>query len=183
MNTKPKRKTLKVYHQYQYRPIAFLGRCLWGWIISLFLLIMFYQSTLPSMLTSVAPMGQALIISIAVNVVAPSYLATHEDGLEYRRIFKHLAVSWAELSHLTVVEEEGGEGGIFYERYLYLKDQNREPLNVGLIVPIQYKRSKIGCYIDVDFLLNTPFGEDLQKYAPQVIEEATCEAEHRAKAS
>jgi hypothetical protein len=174
MNKKHKRKALKVYHQYRYRPIMFFVRCFFGWMVLYTILSMLTSSTL-------APIGQALIITIALNFVAPSYLATHEDALEYRTIFKHLVVPWEDLSRLAVVEEYGAGEGV-YSRFLYLKDQNNEPLRIGPIVPILYKRSKTGYYIDIDHLLNTPFGQDLQKYAPHVIEAAR-EAENRAKAS
>jgi hypothetical protein len=169
MNTKPKRKALKVYHQYRYRPIMFFVRCFFGWMVLYSILSMLTSSTL-------APIGQALIITIALNFVAPSYLATHEDALEYRTIFKHLVVPWEDLSHLAIVEESG-TGEVAYSRFLYLKDQNNEPLRIGSIVPILYKRSKTGFYIDIDYLLNTPFGQDLQRYAPHVIE-ATRNEEH-----
>jgi hypothetical protein len=175
MNAKRKRKALKVYYQYRYQPLTFfLGFIMfWGAFTLLCSLVFAPLANATGNIHSywivyliLAPITLAVAASIGSSV----HLSTHEDALEYHTIFKRIIVPWKHLSFLEVIETVNEEGGTSYKHYLWLKDHDLDMLDIGSIIHIEDKRNKAGCFINVDALLATPFGQDLLHYAPHVIE-------------
>jgi hypothetical protein len=195
MNLKRKRKPVTVYYLYPYQPLASLLGVFLIWIggallICLILYIIYmlifaflvinYQ--FPDWLWALSFFVPAILAFVIAFRHTPYIrLVTHEDALEFHTIFKQVVIPWEDFSHLEVIESDNENGTYSYSYYLRLKDDDSKKLDIGLFVPVKYKHNKTGCFIDVDHLLITHFGIELDQYAPHVIH-ATREAENLAKA-
>jgi hypothetical protein len=182
---------LRVYYEYQHRFGIVLLSCFLIWIIlsvlfSMFTLVIFtFFNQNPNWIFFCIPIGLALVGTVVFSF--STRLVTHEDVLEYHRIFEHIISPWEDLSHFeVVVKMVSDEGSIsqspHYTYYLCLKGNDSKKLNISSIVPIRQVPYESGYSIDVHHLLRTPFGKDLDQYAPHVIE-AALKVENHAIAS
>jgi hypothetical protein len=191
---------VNVYRMLRYNPLSYLFRVGALGIVLYFAIYMVIDLVFyPNLMNDFTPAGIAkqenltgVVILLAVLLSAwfclRARIVVREYGLEIHRLFDdvlgkyrpHTFSTWGNLIRIKIEEEDGGnDASPTYHRMLYLKHPEK-CINIGAIIHIHFRRYATGRWfskqrytiINPDRLLISRFGQDLLKYAPQVIEAA-----------
>jgi hypothetical protein len=166
-----KERPIHTYPLLRYKPFEFLTAAIAYSVVLFFsigLLLSFINGQLNILIQWEVIFIFTTVISIALAFWFKSHtaLTVYESGLQYRiTLQSNVFVAWSELTRLDVFDATTTN--------LYLKGSRIPAMNIEYFVPIKrhvFRVARARRLIDVAHLLSTPFGQDLQRYAPHVIE-------------